>query len=88
MQSDYSVSDLSELSFHNQQLTEKMAMLQAQIVEYERKIESYEMQKSDWSDNKVAMVTELATLKQELQEKEEALAVVEAEKVRLRSDWL
>ena len=74
-------SDLSELSKRNVELDEQVSSLRSQIDRYETEIEQFEMLRSDWQNEKEALEGVLVQLREQLKEKENSLAVVEAQKV-------
>jgi chromosome segregation ATPase len=75
-------SDLSALSRRNQELDEQVLGLREQIEKYERNIEQFELVKSDWAMEKEALEDVLGQLREQLRNREGALNVIEAQKVR------
>ncbi|XP_069698547.1 thyroid receptor-interacting protein 11 isoform X2 [Periplaneta americana] len=73
-------SERSELSVMKKKLDSQIAQLQTNMEMYERDIESYEVLKSDWTAEKRMLEQHLCDLKMQLKEKEEALALVTAQK--------
>lgn len=80
-------SDLSELSRRNCELDEQVKNLKSQINRYETEIEQFEMLRSDWQNEKESLEDVLMQLREQMREKENALNVIEAQKVCFIVHW-
>ncbi|XP_052276114.1 thyroid receptor-interacting protein 11-like isoform X3 [Dreissena polymorpha] len=73
-------SDLSDRSKRNFELNDQVTSLKAQISNYEREIQQFEMLHSDWLNEKETLTGVLEELRSQLKEREHSLNVVEAQK--------